>query len=782
MLTTNTTNSSNRPPPPGSLPSNNQPPKKAKTGSSSITSFFSRASVNPNFAALQNAAQTAPSSPAGSSTAQIPSGRNAINRNGHGGKRANSGRKRKQPEIAKDVSSDSEPETPQPPEPSQLETIHTNPLTIITNKPTVETMKDARARLGWNELSDTSDSSDDDMCSLASDSEDEEHQQTLPFFVDDDEPDLSLQDLVVNAVDPDSIPSVQLSVTNPDDDMPAPQTNNIPIQRKRVSEFIGQSPTDKYLQLCLNALNKTYDVHKDDSVSLLEKNTYGRKVKDLRERIMTGLKDGHSIIYPPRPEVVLRRNLELGLAPSPDPFCVPPVRFFESHISSSVLPCCNNNVCEFNGKNEKMSFRGWSSRPRRLFGTSDKLMYYLFTARYKCGACAKEWYGTTTEMMKSLPHEVQLSFEVLLSQRSGVDLEIVEDIGIDIKMGPTAARDKYAEKARKRHTKLQLSYYSTIESFLRQRKSQPSANVSAFKFLFNADGTLQMNNITKFPNFFDPYYGGEIMSADWLLKMFKDLMSSRRSYMDGEVQRRFSSNGIYSLDHTFRTLHGIGLQNGQRPVAATFNLRNDNGEIRINDLLPSAGHSAMEVPLISLKTTMDAAGIGHPEIAFTDKCCSDSDFLLRIFPSLSSHVKDMDFASIPSSVETVSYGRDNLTALGLKCTSLLEFAKRSRIFMSVDCEWDTLNNRKVGKVPVITFAVNHPKPFVAFINLDPSQPFPLELKALLQNKNVTKVGSHIFHDARHLLADYGVELVEAECVRLEKLCKTNNWSPSAKLE
>ena len=96
--------------------------------------------------------------------------------------------------------------------------------------------------------------------------------------------------------------------------------------------------------------------------------------------------------------------------------------------------------------------------------------------------------------------------------------------------------------------------------------------------------------------------------------------------------------------------------------------------------------------------------------------------------------------------------------------------------MGVDCEWVLdAQKRKQGKVPVIQFAITEPRTFVAVVSLDAAKPFPFTLKQLLEHSNVMKVGSHIFHDARNLYEDYGVLLKEAECCKLEKLCKANGW-------
>ncbi|KAJ3006576.1 UNVERIFIED_CONTAM: hypothetical protein HDU68_003994 [Siphonaria sp. JEL0065] len=165
-----------------------------------------------------------------------------------------------------------------------------------------------------------------------------------------------------------------------------------------------------------------------------------------------------------------------------------------------------------------------------------------------------------------------------------------------------------------------------------------------------------------------------------------------------------------------------------------FNAKNDNHEVRMNNLLPSTGHSSLETPMLLAKATMDASDVGHPKIVFSDKCCDDEPFLLKIFPTLSSEIKEMPntvSSTIPADFEVTYYGREYATALVLKCSSLVNYAKSSKFVMSLDCEWDTSSNSKVGKV--ILLAMRQPRPFAAFINLDISKAMPLELKMLLEH-------------------------------------------------
>ncbi|KAJ3009481.1 UNVERIFIED_CONTAM: hypothetical protein HDU68_002647 [Siphonaria sp. JEL0065] len=190
----------------------------------------------------------------------------------------------------------------------------------------------------------------------------------------------------------------------------------------------------------------------------------------------------------------------------------------------------------------------------------------------------------------------------------------------------------------------------------------------------------------------------------------------------------------------------------------------------MNNLHPSTGHSSLKTPMLSAKAAMDASGVGHPKIVFSDKCCDDEPFLLKIFPTISSEIKKSVSPMLGPPFEW---------PLTVRPGSRGDYAKPNKFVMSLDCEWDTSSNSKVGKVPVILLAMRQPRPFAAFINLDTSKAMPLELKMLLEHPNITKVGSHIFHDARHLLNDYGVKLKEEDCVRLEKLCKKNKWTASA---
>ncbi|KAI9348603.1 hypothetical protein BDR26DRAFT_931000 [Obelidium mucronatum] len=589
-LTHNSVNNTNRPangnpPPEAPCNQNQQPPaaihalKKPKTSHLAITNYFAKAVDNPNFTALEAAARNPP--PTAGSFA-IPHGRNSVNRNGHGGRRENSGRKRKAHLANEDKDNEADNEH------SGSATNATSTIASIPLPPPLPLFPAPQIYLAG--IESLAWSAEDEPSSNSDESE-PECTQNPPIFLDSDDSDIELADEVAGAVDPDTIPVIVLDGDN-DGDPGEPEMNP------------------------------------------------------------PSLKRGFSTLYPPdEPYKVLIQMLLQGLPPSPDPFCIPAVYFFESHIGAGVLPCCANASCLQFAKNAKMGFRGWSSRPWRLFGTGRKSVYYMFTARYKCSSCDKE-----------------------------CDLELTWRLLSTLMMGPGAARNKFAKHFRKRHTKDFLCYHSTIETYFRQYQRQPTANANAFKFPTNPDGSLKVSAIKPFPDFFDPYYGGEVMCEAWLLKMFVQLQKSRQSYMDGEIQRRVSSHGIYAIDHTFQVCHGLSCQNGQRPIECVFNQRNDNGELRLNHLLPSAGHSAAEVPLKSAKTSA---------------------------PSLQSRVKGLDFSSPATDFEVVYYGRENTTALGLKCSSLLEFEKLHRVFMSVDCEWDTLNHGKVGKVPVLTFACPH---------------------------------------------------------------------------
>ncbi|KAJ3136365.1 hypothetical protein HK100_001742 [Physocladia obscura] len=195
----------------------------------------------------------------------------------------------------------------------------------------------------------------------------------------------------------------------------------------------------------------------------------------------------------------------------------------------------------------------------------------------------------------------------MLSSRSGIDRKLIEDTNIDIKAGPTATCDNTP-------------------------KEQPS--ITGFKFPTGSDNKLLP--VHEFPDFFDPWYGGHLMGAAWIAKMFKELNNSRKDYYDGEVQRQCSSNGIYSIDHTFGIIKGMALQNSQRVAEFVFNMSTDCKELRLNHIVPNAGHSAIDVPLSAAKATFITNGIGEPEIIYTDKCCDDEKFLLEKFPSLAS--------------------------------------------------------------------------------------------------------------------------------------------------
>ncbi|KAI9329530.1 hypothetical protein BDR26DRAFT_939262 [Obelidium mucronatum] len=311
--------------PPEAPPNRNQQPpaaihalKRSKTSHLAITNSLAKAVNNPNFTALEAAARNPPPT-AGSFS--IPHGRNSVNRNGHGGRRENSGRKRK----AHSANEDKDNKADDKHGGSVMNA--TSTVASIPLPPPLPLMED--------EPSSNSDESEPECT------------QNPPIFLDSDDSDIELADEVAGAVDPDTIPVIVLDGDNDGDpgepEMNPPSTRK---SRKRPTSFD--------------------EVHKDTLVLEAEKESYYQKVKDTRDSIFKGLKRGFSTLYPPdEPHKVLRQMLLQGLPPSPDPFCIPAVYFLESHIGAGVLPCCANASCLQFAKNAKMGFRGWSS-PRTI--------------------------------------------------------------------------------------------------------------------------------------------------------------------------------------------------------------------------------------------------------------------------------------------------------------------------------------------------------------------------------------------------------------------------------
>ena len=81
---------------------------------------------------------------------------------------------------------------------------------------------------------------------------------------------------------------------------------------------------------------------------------------------------------------------------------------------------------------------------------------YLFQRRYQCSNCQWNPKAMNPDVLKQLPQEAQLSYGFLLSKRSGISLDLLEEFPalVDLGVGPSGIFQLIREKVTKKYVLL----------------------------------------------------------------------------------------------------------------------------------------------------------------------------------------------------------------------------------------------------------------------------------------------------------------------------------------
>ena len=228
----------------------------------------------------------------------------------------------------------------------------------------------------------------------------------------------------------------------------------------------------------------------------------------------------------------------------------------------------------------------------------------------------------------------------------------------------------------------------------------------------------------------------------------------KANYFDLEIHRR---NGfIYSIDHTFSAVKHQSKINGVRAFEAWCTLMNEYNEIRGHYMVPSAGHEHIKHPLDKAYETMVSFGI-LPQIVYTDKCCSDREFLGMVFPSLvsnstpllckESEINTSVFIDMPLEVPSGSlYYAANASGIISQTSSISLLASESKqnglgpFIVALDAEW-TANGSKLEVVQLSYRPCDGAEPVVVVVPID--KEIHPSLKCLLMDPNVLFVGNYL---------------------------------------
>ncbi|KAE9388021.1 hypothetical protein BT96DRAFT_776850, partial [Gymnopus androsaceus JB14] len=119
---------------------------------------------------------------------------------------------------------------------------------------------------------------------------------------------------------------------------------------------------------------------------------------------------------------------------TPSPAYLPSVFvWLPNELGEESRILCTNEQCR--SKGQVMSSKGWNDSPiaRRVIGLSEN--YYILTKRIHCKECKTNMNYYDPRVMKQLSPELADEFPAFLTQRSGIDKELMELIRDGMALG-----------------------------------------------------------------------------------------------------------------------------------------------------------------------------------------------------------------------------------------------------------------------------------------------------------------------------------------------------------
>ncbi|KAI3653135.1 hypothetical protein MP228_002560 [Amoeboaphelidium protococcarum] len=474
---------------------------------------------------------------------------------------------------------------------------------------------------------------------------------------------------------------------------------------------------------------------------------------------------GQLWIVPPNPEVVARNQHVLeGGRVKPDQFYLPKVYCFVPHwtwpYARVQCPQCQSDAVQ----------KGWHERFRRVIDMDQ--CYFIATCRYMCDN-GHHFVPTVQEFIHSLPQEIQIQFPAVFSYKLAVDSKIIRLLhsSIDASVGPTQISNMLKEWHTLRHTKLELQYYSMVQSILKMR--QPA--LTQKKIL---DPVAE---VPKFSSFADKQgYCGHVPSSNYMMKMLMMDIERKKDYFDFEVQRRDAE--VICADHSFKVTRHMGQLNGVRTFEGLHTVLNEYEEIRSQSFVQSTSHQHITQPLKAMYNTLESNGMKTPQVVYTDICCQDRQFYESVFPSLRVGILNKPLLGVEMSKVFVASDEQTLKVQQNSMVNEMKEAQDGRDYaVGLDCEWEyskeSGNGGKIGKVSVLQLCFPGSK--VLIIQLCHLKQIPTILSLFLRDASIQKVGRKVGNDARLLMQDYNLMVESVE--DLAKIAKDKGLISSAKV-
>ncbi len=280
-----------------------------------------------------------------------------------------------------------------------------------------------------------------------------------------------------------------------------------------------------------------------------------------------------------------------------------------------------------------------------------------------------------------------------------------------------------------------------------------------------------------FVDFESEEYGGKYPSLAYLLERMVLLIESHMPYYTKRMQM---IDGItLSGDHSFKVAKVMSL-GGAKPFAAMYTLMNEYGQV--GGWWFTHGTSLKEIKphIMGVAKRYKLHGFEGPEFTTSDRCCQEHSFwvnnlIVRKENQAHDDVTDADddddlveVVGLPSRPKLL-HKLQLVPVLVEEITEKIEKSKLEERVIAVDCEW------QIGaeKADLLTIATRDGA--TDLFHLARFTAMPKELKILLENSSVQKVGNRVKCDVKKL-EGWGVEM--SPVLELGHLARARLVSPN----
>ena len=456
------------------------------------------------------------------------------------------------------------------------------------------------------------------------------------------------------------------------------------------------------------------------------------------------------VISPSKDPISFNRGkhvLELDDFLLPDLYVHYPEAQFGDMFANAVPPCkwCGTSSCVMRD--------GWMTLPRRAHARTRNIAIlgrkYYCSVRQKNGMKPFNFRGIDKEVIEKSPDYVKMRWRMDgfdLSHKSAIALSLLRDARAAVVQGLSlnGFRHTLLQSQQEYHLMLSIQWRFYVDHIRRNPRILPAGVIDSMH--------------QDFPDFDSDQYNQDVLSVSWLISRVIKLMESDEEYKRKRMQ--IMDGKHLSGDHSFKLTKCV-ISGGSKPFTAIYLIMNEFGQVVAWWFTSGTSMIELQSAISNIKTRYEKYGYDGPVSFTTDRCCQERAFWVRVLKLVEGRL-DTQFleAEDVSEVEVVKAPNVAQVAQSIAMCNLFvgwiseeinKLPMEQRVII-VDGEW------KIGHAKMDVLIIGMPFTYKVYIFQltkmcrNRTDAFPLQLKLLLQDSTVKKIGNRICTDVSKLKA------------------------------